>query len=148
MTYRYPTIKVNGKTKLKHRHLAEQRLGRALSTDEHVHHENRDRFDTSDGNLIVKPGLEHIREHAEERRIHPRSKACAICGAEFTPHATKRKRQKTCSRPCANVVKAKGGKTDYSWIVWTRGHRGAPLTYWLRRPDHAKPLRRAKAADA
>jgi hypothetical protein len=44
----------------------------------------------------------------------------------------------------AGAITAKGGKTDYSWIVWTRGHRGPPLTYWLRRPDHAKPLRRKR----
>lgn len=30
MTYRYLTVKVNGKTKLKHRHIMEQHLDRAL----------------------------------------------------------------------------------------------------------------------
>ena len=29
MAYRYPTVKVAGRTKLKHRHVAEQALGRA-----------------------------------------------------------------------------------------------------------------------
>lgn len=38
MAYRYPTVKVNGKTKLKHRHVMEQHLGRPLLPTEQVHH--------------------------------------------------------------------------------------------------------------
>lgn len=31
----------------------------------------------------------------------------------------------------------KGGKVDYLWIVWDRGHRGATTCGWLIRPEHA-----------
>lgn len=110
MAYRYPTIKVDGKTKLKHRHVAEQQLGRALRPDEHVHHRNHDRFDSSADNLVVKPGAQHVQEHAEERRVHPRTKVCTICGTEFTPHRTKRKRAKTCSPKCANEQRSRSEK--------------------------------------
>lgn len=107
MTYRYKTVKRGGKTKLLHRHLVEQKIGRPLRTDEHVHHRNEERFDNSDTNLEVKPALDHIREHAEERRIHPRVKNCVICGAEFTPRPCHRKRKKTCSAPCANELRSR-----------------------------------------
>lgn len=105
MAYRYPTRKVNGKTKQLHRHKVEQRLGRALRPDEHVHHRDHDPWNYADENLVVKDGLEHIREHAEERRIHPRQKPCHVCGTIFTPHRTKRKRAKTCSPECANKLR-------------------------------------------
>lgn len=48
----------------------------------------------------------------------------------------------------AGTIKAKGGKVDYSWIVWTRGHRGPAATYWVRRPGHEKPLRGSKGDGA
>ena len=106
MTYRYLTIKVNGKTKLLHRHLMEEHLGRSLRTDEHVHHKNGDRKDNRIENLEVVEGLSHIREHAEERLIHPRVKTCRVCGKEFTPSPTKRKRAKTCSKRCADALRS------------------------------------------
>lgn len=110
MAYRYPTIKVDGKTKLKHRHIAEQKLGRKLSRDEHVHHEDRDPWNFTPANLHVKPGLVHLREHADERLVYPREKACEVCGVIYTPHPTKRKRSKTCSPACAATLRAKSIK--------------------------------------
>lgn len=107
MVYRYPTIKVDGKTKQKHRHIAEMTVGRKLRPDEHVHHKDEDTWNFAADNLEVKPGLQHIREHAEERRIHPRTKPCAICGTIFTPHPTKRKRKLTCSTACANQLRSR-----------------------------------------
>lgn len=105
MAYRYKTIKRDGKTKLLHRHVAEQKLGRTLQPDEHVHHSNEERWDNRPGNLEVMPAAEHRQHHADERLVHARSKACAICGTIFTPHATKRKRQKTCSKECADQLR-------------------------------------------
>lgn len=117
MAYRYRTVKINGKTKLLHRHLVEQRIGRPLEPGEHVHHDNEQRFDNSDDNLIVKDALQHIREHAEARRIHPREKLCEVCGARFTPHATKRKRKKTCSKPCADTLRSRTERATKAAIV-------------------------------
>ena len=107
MAYRYPTIKVNGKTKLKHRHVVEQEIGRSLRPSEHVHHRDHDTWNAAPGNLEVKPELDHIRAHAELRRIHPREKSCVICGVVFTPQPTKRRRQQTCSAPCANQLRSR-----------------------------------------
>ena len=117
MTYRYPTIKIDGKTKLKHRHIAEQQAGRPLRSDEHVHHVDRDAWNFAAGNLEVKPGLQHLREHAEERRVYPRTKACVICGQVFAPHPTKRKRQKTCSPACANELRSRTERATKSPIA-------------------------------
>ena len=107
MTYRYPTIKIDGKTKLKHRHIKEQEIGRPLRPDEHVHHVNEQRFDCRPANLEVKDAHKHSLDHAEERRIHPREKPCDICGSIFKPHPTKRKVKKTCSTACANRLRSR-----------------------------------------
>lgn len=106
MTYRYKTIKRDGKTKLLHRHVAEQKLGRPLRADEHVHHDNEERWDNRPDNLEVLPAVEHQRLHANERLVHPREKPCAFCGLVFTPHPTKRKRAKSCSKPCADALRS------------------------------------------
>lgn len=105
MAYRYKTIKRNGKTKLLHRHVAEQKLGRVLLPDEHVHHGNEERWDNCPDNLEVLPAAEHRQLHADERLVYSRSKTCAVCATVFTPHPTKRKRAKTCSKPCADTLR-------------------------------------------
>lgn len=40
--------------------------------------------------------------------------------------------------PGGVAVEAKGGFTDYCWIVWTHGHKGPALHDWLIRPQHRK----------
>ena len=107
MAYRYPTIKVNGKTKLKHRHIAEAIAGRRLRQDEHVHHLDHNGHNPAPDNLDVMDADAHRKHHADERLIYSRSKACAVCGDVFTPHPTKRKRQLTCSRDCANQLRSR-----------------------------------------
>lgn len=97
MAYIYPTCKVNGKTKLKHRHVMEEYLGRPLRPDEHVHHKNGDKRDWRVDNLEVLPAKEHLHHHKQK---HPEEKPCEVCGAIFTPHPTKRERAKTCSKDC------------------------------------------------
>lgn len=110
MAYRYRTIKVDGKTKLLHRHVAEQQLGRPLAADEHVHHDDENRWNNQPANLEVLPAEEHRKLHADERLIYPRQKACQHCGAMFTPAPPKRKLAKTCSPSCANAMRSKTEK--------------------------------------
>lgn len=104
MTARYRTIKVNGKTKLYHRHVMERHLGRPLATNEHVHHINGDRWDNRLCNLEVLKAREHLRHHKQR---HPREKQCQVCDTTFTPAPTKRKRAKTCSPECANELRSR-----------------------------------------
>jgi hypothetical protein len=101
MAYRYKTVKVNGKTKLLHRHLVEQRLGRPLARHEHVHHRNGDTWDNSDDNLEVLTSAEHQHHHKQK---HPLTKTCVMCNTVFTPHPTKRARNRTCSWKCGHAL--------------------------------------------
>ncbi len=110
MTARYRNIKINGRSRLEHRHVMEQHLGRALRTEEHVHHRNGNTRDNRLENLELIDGRKHITDHAEERRIYPRTKECVICGTTFTPRPTKRKRKMTCSTPCANEMRSRSEK--------------------------------------
>lgn len=107
MTYRYKTVKIAGKTKLLHRHLMEQHLGRPLAAGEHVHHKNGDRYDNRIENLEVLSCAEHMHEHKQK---HPLESNCKVCGTQFTPAPTKRGRAKTCSSGCANVLRSRTEK--------------------------------------
>lgn len=116
MAYRYRTIKVNGKTKLFHRHAMEQRIGRSLNPDEHVHHEDEDPWNNSAENLALLPAALHLKEHADRRLVYPRDKACAVCGMTFRPAPSKRKIKKTCSKPCADALRSRTEKaTKSAW---------------------------------
>jgi hypothetical protein len=110
MTYRYKTVKLDGKTKLLHRVVAEQKLGRPLRPGEHVHYVNEQRWDNAPENLAALPAEQHHKHHADERLTHARTKLCQVCGSEFMPHPTKRKRAKTCSSPCANQLRSRTEK--------------------------------------
>jgi len=108
---RYCKVKINGRTKQLSRHLMEQHLGRPLARNEHVHHKNEDKLDDRLDNYELTDPASHNRHH---KQIHPISKRCVICGAEFTPHKTKRKRQQTCSKSCANALRSRTEKATKS----------------------------------
>jgi HNH endonuclease len=77
----------------------EQELGRPLASDELVHHIDLNRLNNDPANLKPVTTAEHGREHTK----HPVTKTCTVCGASFTPHKTKRARQKTCGLACGRV---------------------------------------------
>ena len=104
MAYRYKTVKINGKTTLLHRHVAEHKIGRKLVQGEHVNHINGDRHDNRPENLEVVSHKDHMHEH---KQVYPLSKLCENCGAEFTPHPTKRKRAKCCTKKCGYELRWK-----------------------------------------
>jgi hypothetical protein len=54
MSSRYKRLKLRGRSKLLHRHVVEQHLGRSLRRDEHVHHRNGDRYDNRIDNLCYR----------------------------------------------------------------------------------------------
>ncbi len=57
-----------GQGKLVHRRVAEKKLGRILSSNEVVHHKNRDKLDNKSSNLWV------FRNQEEHERTHRRDK--------------------------------------------------------------------------
>lgn len=134
MAYVYKTMKVNGKTKLVHRHLMERKMGRKLLSSEHVHHRNGDKWDNRLSNLELLPCKKHLHLHKQK---YPLTKDCLVCGVEFTPHKTKRKRAKTCSKKCAYdlrwrsrrvskmILKPKAlvAANSGDMAVWSKGER-------------------------
>lgn len=134
MAYRYKTVKINGKTKLLHRHLMEQQLGRPLAAGEHVHHKNGDRYDNRIENLEVLSCAEHMHEHKQKHSVES---ACQVCDAKFTPAPTKRARAKTCSPRCANTLRSRTEKATKS---------GPPLAWALIEANFAHEREIVRAA--
>jgi hypothetical protein len=65
MSYKRPTVMVNGKQMLVSRVVMAQHLGRPLSSDELVHHINHDPFDNRLENLTIVTRSEHKKLHSE-----------------------------------------------------------------------------------
>lgn len=137
MAYRYKTVKRGGKTVLLHRWLMAQHLGRELLQTEHVHHINGDPHDNRLENLQLLPARDHLADHADERLAHPRTKRCEVCGSEFTPRPTKRKRQKTCAETCANELRSRTERATKS---------GPPLSRAIVAANYSDTQRERRAA--
>lgn len=97
---RYRQTKVNGKKVNLHRAMAEKSLGRKLESTELVHHVDENKLNNTPDNFEIVSAAEHGLRHQK----YPSVKICVICGAEFTPHKTKRKRQQVCSKPCKTLL--------------------------------------------
>lgn len=97
MGRRYKSIWIDGQEQVEHRFVVEQFLGRKLNTNEYVHHINGDKRDNRIENLQVVTPQEHNDIHHQQ---YPKTKICVICNKEFTPHKTKRARNKVCSNEC------------------------------------------------
>lgn len=80
-----------------HRILAQAFFRSDLDGRYEVHHKDHNPLNNSLDNLEPMLRYEHKIEHLQ---IYPLTKKCKICGKEFTPHKTKRKRAIVCSEKC------------------------------------------------
>lgn len=95
-----------------HRVLVENRLGRLLAPGEVVHHDDEDKANDGEQNLLLKTRSEHARLHA--RTVAPIACVCAVCAAPFkvkpSEYRARTKRGQTgllaCSRSCGAVLGA------------------------------------------
>lgn len=101
--HRMPASELSPKTRYRskqHRKVAAGKIGRPLRLDEQVHHINRDKLDNRPVNLEVVTAALHGKRH----QFMPDQKVCEVCLETFTPHKTKRRRQKTCSWVCSRAL--------------------------------------------
>ena len=89
----------------KHNHLVHRLVAQAFlpdfSEDKQVHHKNEDKGDNRVENLQVITVSEHNIMH---KQFLPVTKICTVCGKEFTPHKTKRRRAVVCSEECKHKL--------------------------------------------
>ena len=120
MQHPYIQSKKNGKKIDQHRRIMQELVGRPLLRWELVHHINGDKRDNRLENLQIVSPKEHSKIHNQK---YPLTKICELCGSEFMPHPTKRKRAKTCSQDCRMLLTSRR----------------------LRRPDAPRSIYRASA---
>jgi hypothetical protein len=61
--------------------------------------------------------------HGKKHQILPLNKLCEVCGKTFTPRPTKRRRAKTCSWECRNLLLSKIGREQRSTSEWREAAR-------------------------
>lgn len=99
----YRQARRGGVQRNEHRRIMEGLLGRKLGRFEFVHHRNGIKTDNRPENLeLVTPA-----EHGQRHTWRSVELDCAVCGKRFTPHKTKRARQKTCSERCRRILQGR-----------------------------------------
>ena len=84
-----------------HRYVMSKHLGRWLTTDEVVHHKDKDRTNNVISNLELTNAKEHAVIHAIENGTVYEDRNCEYCGKPFT--TTLSKGQRFCSNKCVRA---------------------------------------------
>lgn len=110
-----PYIRVrlsDGRITGEHRFLVEQRLGRKLRRNEHVHHKDGTKRNNRSRNLEVKEASVHSRDHQKPAKVVQLN--CPACGVRFTRSLRYVRSKKAlgvqylyCGRRCRTPMKGK-----------------------------------------
>lgn len=109
----HPRANANGLYPL-HRVLAENKIGRPLRSDEHVHHADGAKDNNDPSNLQVLRVAEHARLHRPE--LEKIEFTCGVCGSDFQlkPRVARLRIRRSksgklyCSRVCARSMQVRG----------------------------------------
>lgn len=108
----YIQVFIKGKSVLEHRYVMEQHIGRALSSDEIIHHINGNRADNRIENLLITSLKDHPKFHPRETRT--RCLVCEVCGSIYPLQESQYKYRKKkgqehflCSKKCAGILNGK-----------------------------------------
>ena len=86
---------------LEHRLVMEQVLGRALRSDEHVHHIDGDKLNNDPSNLVLLTNAEHQRLHDwPVTKSQRASLKCEHCGKDYQKKRGRVSESKYCSNKC------------------------------------------------
>lgn len=124
--YEHPLATGNSGRVYLHRHLASIKIGRWVTSNEHVHHIDEDKLNNTDDNLEVLTELEHKRLHWQERHNLPSDYVwfesqhipCEWCKQLFH---TKYNGQTYCSKSCVSLSQPHKFPIDaeiLSELVW------------------------------
>lgn len=102
----YHTVSIWGNDGKHHRFLVHRLVAMAfinknITRHDNVHHIDEDKGNNHLSNLHIISSPEHHKLHQQKYSL---TKICKVCGKEFTPKPTKRKRAVVCSEECQRII--------------------------------------------
>jgi hypothetical protein len=124
------------RTKSYPKFLVEKNLGRRLTADETIDHQDRDHTNDSIDNLILRKRGDHAALDATYVRVE--DVKCSWCGMQFTPTAAQRNTRKTIAGPfCSRKCKGRYGQRVQATGITLERQEVIKSYYRLDKDEHA-----------